>query len=532
MRELLQVNVWIIRLAVLIGFALMILIGYFSSMGKRKTTRVIQNALAGWAVANILFIVFLWFNHCTFPFTLNVMEDTILQHFQRAAVGQSVYPQPSPSYTALVYNPLFYFLAIPFSWVLGVNLMTLRIVAIIGTIGIGAVLFAVTKLSTNSLWWGLIAAGVFAAAYRVMDAYLDTAHSDSWMVCLALAGSLVLDRSRSRQGKLFGVFLLMCSFWMKQHGAFFALGGMLYLTLKDGPLRSIPYWLAAIFLGPVLYIFLGPALFGTHFHYFTYTIPSQWTEVTGRMFPRYVGFFLVFYSTLVWFALWHIVREWKMNQKIFDVWRIQLVAAMLTAVLGCLDPGSSDNIFIPMGVFLILEGIRGIHAASGYLGTSRYLRVEVIALSLVFTQLAYDPRTVVASSEAPEALADLKSTLKVLPGSVYAPWVGQFQDGLTLYPAVHWVALLDIIRGPIRNPRNDSIAASLLAPSLQPNGPMHVLTNLPLRDSPTPLNRLAKRYVLVADFGDRFKALRVLPGRIDCLWPRYLYYFDPGKSIR
>ena len=202
---------------------------------------------------------------------------------------------------------------------------------------------------------------------------------------------------------------------------------------------------------------------------------------------------------------------------------------MITAVLGCLDPGSSDNIFIPMGVFLILEGVRGIFAASGYVGTSRYFRVEVIALSLVFAQLAYDPHTVLASSEAPQALADLKSTINGLPGFVYAPWVGQL-DGLTLYPAVHWVALEDMIRGPIRNPRNDSIVTSLLAPCLQPVGPMHILTNLPLSDSPPPLGRLSNRYILVTDFGDRFKALRVMPGRIDCLWPRYLYRFDSGHS--
>ncbi len=527
MRELLQLNIWIIRLAVLIGFALIILIEYFSSIGTRKLTRVIQSALAGWAVANIVFIVFLWFNHLRFPFTLTVMEDIILQHFQRAVSGQPIYTQPSLAYTALAYNPLFYFLAIPFSWVFGVNLMTLRIVAITGTIGVGVVLFIVTRRRTNSFWWGFISAGAFAAAYRVMDAYLDSTHSDSWMVFLALAGSLVIDRSRSRRGNLLGIILLVCSFWMKQHGAFFALGGVLYLTMKDGPMRSIPYWLMAILFGPAVYLFLGPSLFGSYFHYFTYTIPASWTEVTVRMFPRYVGFLYLFYGTLASFALWNIMRDWKLHQKVFDVWRIQLVAAMLTAVLGCLDPGSSDNIFIPIGVFLILEGVRGIYAASGYVGNSRYFRVEVIALSLVFAQLAYDPRTVLASSEAPQALADLKSTVNGLPGFVYAPWVGQL-DGLTLYPAVHWVALEDMIRGPIRNPRNDSIVASLLAPCLQPVGPMHVLTNLPLSDSPPPLGRLSNRYILVTDFGDRFKALRVMPGRIDCLWPRYLYRFDSG----
>ena len=133
MRELLQLNIWMIRLAVLIGFALVILIEYFSSIRSRRLPRVIQSAIAGWAAANIIFIVFLWFNHLKFPFTLTVMEDIILQHFQRAVSGQPIYTQPSLAYTALAYNPMFYYLAIPFSWVFGVNLITLRIAAIVGS---------------------------------------------------------------------------------------------------------------------------------------------------------------------------------------------------------------------------------------------------------------------------------------------------------------------------------------------------------------------------------------------------------------
>ena len=226
------------------------------------------------------------------------------------------------------------------------------------------------------------------------------------------------------------------------------------------------------------------------------------------------------------------MRDWKMKLKVFDVWRLQLVAAMLTAVLGCLDPGSSDNIFVPMGAFLILEGIRGIHAFAGHLGTSRNLRAEVIALSVVFAQLVYDPRTVVTSSKAPEALADLISTLKGVSGPVYAPWIGQLQQDYTLYPAVHWVILLYIVRGPLRNRNNDSIAINLLEPCIDPAHSVHVLTNERLSDSPTPLNKLAKMYILEEDFGDRFKALRVLPGRIDCRWPRYLYRFDVWQGKR
>jgi hypothetical protein len=401
------------------------------------------------------------------------------------------------------------------------------VVAILGMIGIGLVVFAVTKRRTQSLWWGFISIGVFAAAYRVMDAYLDSAHADSWMLCSALLGTLVLDQKRSRLWNLLGVFLLVCSFWFKQHGAFFAIGGVLYLTLKEGPVRAAPYWLLAILLGPVFYWFAGPWLFGSYFHYFTWTVPSQWTEMTARMFPRFGGFVLLFYGTLAVFACWNIVREWKERFRGIDIWKWQLVSAMATAFLGCLDPESSDNIFIPLGAFLIIEGIRGLHAASRPVTRLRGLRLEALALVLVFAQLGYDPRTVVVSNDAHERFAEFISILNSLQGSVYAPLLGQLERGFVFAPAIHWVSVEDMVRGPGRETRGNNLVTRLLDPCLRPDGPAYVVANSRLRDFP-PLTFLEKLYVVETDLGDRFRSLRGLPRRFDPLWPRYIYRFDPA----
>ena len=529
MRELIQPGIWILRMAILSIFSLAMLLEFFAADGKRRLAGVSERAVTTWATANIAFVAFLYFNHVGFPLNLDVTESTLFQHFLRARDGQPVYPEPTSSYGPLAYNPLFYFFAVPFSWILGSKLSTLRIVAILGMIGIGLLMFLVTKRRTHSVWWGLISVGVLCAAYRVMDAYLDSAHSDSWFLCSALLGTLILDRSRSRLWNLIGLFFLICSFWFKQHGALFVIGGVFYLTIKEGPVRAAPYWLLAILLGPAFYWFVGPWLFGSHFHYFTLTVPSQWIEISPRIVLRYGAFVLLFYGTLAGFAFWNIVRDWRANLKVRDIWRVQLASAMAIALMGCLDYGSSDNIFIPLGVFLILEGVRGIFAASSTLTCFGPLRIQVIALVLVFAQLVYDPRTVVVSGDARETFEDFVSTLDSLDGSVYAPSLGQLEKGFVLAPATHWASLEDMVRGPGLDTRNKPIVVRLLYSCLHPDSAAYVLTNFRLHDFP-PLAFLEPRYVLDTDFGNRFRPLRVLPKRFDHLWPRYLYRFVPADA--
>ncbi len=100
-----------------------------------------KGALAVWSGVVIGFTVFLWADHIRFPFLLDLMEGTILQHVGRAAHGLAVYPQPTPDFVPLAYNPLYYYLCAPVTWVLGLDLPAVRLVAIAGMVGSGAIIY-------------------------------------------------------------------------------------------------------------------------------------------------------------------------------------------------------------------------------------------------------------------------------------------------------------------------------------------------------------------------------------------------------
>jgi hypothetical protein len=477
--------------------------------------RALRPLLVVIAAANLALVAYLWARQVGFPLNLDLMEGTVLQHVQRAAAGVPIYPAPSPDFVALAYNPLYYELGAAVGSLTGVSLPMLRLLSMLAATLSALVIFVVVREKTGGVWWAFVAAGLFAAAYDVMECYFATAHSDAWFLAAALLGTLVLDRTRSRIGSMAGIALLVASFWFKQHGALFVIGGLGYLSLRDG-LRSWPAWAVVAVLGPGIYLLVGPSLFGPYFHYFTWEVPRQWgTELRLRSMLRFAGFVALFYPVLAASSLASLARHWRRP----DAWRVQLVYAIVSGAMGAMDRGSAENVFIAMGTFFILVGTIGL---SEWGRTAAASPMPQIALLLAFITLAYDPRSVIPSPRAAEAYADLVGSLRRLGGPVFGPWQGQLPSGFVLEPAAHWVALEDLVRGPGRDPAHSPVVRRLTAPALRHAGPAFILANQPL-ETHAVLAFLTDDYVLACDLGDRFAALRVLPKRYDHGWPRYLY---------
>ena len=213
------------------------------------------------------------------------------------------------------------------------------------------------------------------------------------------------------------------------------------------------------------------------------------------------------------------------------IWQLQFVFACLTGMMGTLDIGSSDNVYIPMGTWIILVGMLGLNEfRNKFTNFSRYT-VPQGALLVSFALFAYNPLTFWIPSGADQNYADFVGFLKGLNGQVYAPTIGQMPNDYTFFPAAHWVALEDMIRGPGRDTYNHPLIRELLEPALKPQGPAYVLANYPL-EVYWWIQFLEESYVLEADLGDRFEPLRLLPKRWDHGWPRYLYRYDPEAAGR
>jgi hypothetical protein len=518
------------RLGMLVFAAqLSIVYAHGRKRGAPTLARFIQGFIAVYALAHILFMVFLWVNHIAFPLNLEAMELTVLQHLKRVIDGLPLYAEPSPEFVALAYNPLYYYLTIPFVWLFGVNLFTLRLVAILGMLGSGLVIFLAVRRNTSSNWWALMAVGLFAAAYRVMDTYLDNAHADSWLLFTVLLGCYLIDLKRSQITNLIGVLLMVSAFWFKQHGALFAIGAVLNLTWQEGWRKSWPYWVLAMALGPVLYLAAPAWLFGPGFHYFTGEVPRRWSVFGLGTFGRLADFTVKFFLVLATIGFFASASALLRSGRRVNIWYVMFPVAVLSGFMGALDPGGNNNVLIPMGTWFIITGVMGLKRLFDKFEMVERRGLYLLALGVSFALLVYNPLSVVVSPQAAAAYQDMVGYLESLNGPVYAPWIGQLQDSHQFYPSVHWVALIDMIRGPGKHTDNHTNTRKLLEPVLNPKGEAYILMNYPL-EGDVLLDFLTMQYVLDTDLGERFAPLATLPRRYNLGWPRYLYRYAPEEA--
>lgn len=513
--------------ALLAAVAVMYITG--ERRGAKRLATLAYTLFAVYAMAWVLFMLYVWFNHINFPLNLEAMELLVVQHLDRIMTGQLLYAVPSSDFVSLAYAPLYYYFSVPFAWVFGANLFTMRLVAILGMLGAGLVVFTAVKKHTSSNWWALMATGLFASAYRVMDTYLDNAHSDSWLLFTVLLGCYLIDLNRSRTTNLLGVFTLILSFWFKQHGAIFAVGGVLYLTWRDGLKKAWIYWALAGLLGPALYALAPSILFGPWFHYYTLTVPSHWSGFTFSGIKRYIGYAVKNYLALAasgaFASLYFFIRKLKG----VSIWYFMFPFAMLTALMGALDDGSNNNIFIPMGTWFIITGTLGLYYLVEKFAPARKWALHLLMLGASFALFFYNPLTVLVSPKASQAYRDLVQYLNSLDGAVYAPWIGPLESGYEFSPLVHWVPMEDLIRGPGVDTYNHPVTRSLLESVIDPEGSAYILTNYPLESDPL-LSFLMDHYKLKEDLGSRFAPLSTLPKRFNLEYPRYLYEYTSNDN--
>jgi hypothetical protein len=480
-----------------------------------------------YAMLQILWVGWVAYEHISFPLNLEAMETTVVEHVDRVLQGRPLYEAPEPGHVALAYNPLFYYLCAAFASLLGNSLATIRIVAVIGTIGAASMIYSIVKRETESRCWGLIAVGMFAAAYRAMDSYFDIGHRDTWMLFLVLAGCAMLNYGRSGLANCGGMLLLVAAFWLKQQAAAFVIGGYLFLLFKATPAELFWPTILSFSFGPALYVLAPSALMGPEFHYFTWDVPRQWTALTREDFRNFAEL---------------LARRWLMPTVLTgagmmsalhlgalgNIWIFMMPVAFGTALLGMTVSGSNNNVFIPFETWLIVISVVAIERLTRHLAENSLW--PQLALSLSFLALAYNPASALVPGDPQAAYRDLVEMADRLKGAVYAPWLGNVPGSAKFQPAAHWVPLEDMVRGSAEKVPARARIAKALRPASEPaNGHGYILTNTPIENDAV-IAFLQDRYVLDQDFGDRFRSLQGLTRRYTPGWPRYLYRYDPASA--
>lgn len=463
-------------------------------------------------------------NHLVSP---DISRGVVYETVRRLMRGLPIYPAPSGEFVALDYNPLLYYLGSLAARLFGLSPASLRFVAVLGTLGVAALIFVAVRRATGSAWFGFLACGLFAGAYRTFDCFFDHQQPDSWMLFAALAGLLLIQDTDRPARLAAGVVLLCVAFWFKQQGALLAIGGILELTRRLGARRAAPYWALAVLLGPLAYFGLGPRLFGPEFLYYTWEVPRSYSQfrLLGIL---HAGWFFTRYWAIPAILVAYGIASRRLRSRPLDVWTFTLPGALLIGVLGAMDY-SEHNVYIAAGVWLIILGAvtlaRIMRAAAALPEAVRRRTALVMSAGVAFTFAinAYDPRTVLVPARAWLDYADLIARVRALGGQVYMPGVGQLPGDVDLPIRVHWVPLEDLVRGHGHEGSPDPLVSAILRDVQYPSGEAYIIADRRL-DEDTLLAFLGPSYDLVEDLGDRYASLKGQPGWYSGrTWPRYLY---------
>src|SRR5262245_46446284 len=138
-----------------------------------------------------LYLVLAWFR-ARYPFALEWMEFGSVEHVRRVLVGQQVYVAPSLDFIPYPYPPFYYYVSAAAARLFGLTVESLRLVSIAASLVSFATIFLFAKKETDDVWAAGLAAGLFAATFRIGGAWFDVARVDSLCLALLLIGFYVV----------------------------------------------------------------------------------------------------------------------------------------------------------------------------------------------------------------------------------------------------------------------------------------------------------------------------------------------------
>jgi hypothetical protein len=169
--------------------------------------RVLVGAAAAAAVLTYLAIAL---NHLRYPFELEWIEGGMVDAVRRVAAGQRLYAKPTMDYVAFIYGPLWFYVAAAFAKVFGVGFFSARLVSVLSSIGVMALVARFVRREGGGLLPALLGAGLYAGTYSLACAFGDLARVDALSVLLLVAGLYARrfgasSRSQAAAGALFAL---------------------------------------------------------------------------------------------------------------------------------------------------------------------------------------------------------------------------------------------------------------------------------------------------------------------------------------
>ncbi|HEY7988196.1 MAG TPA: glycosyltransferase family 39 protein [Lapillicoccus sp.] len=365
-----------------------------------------------------------------YPYELTYFEGSTVEVAGRVAAGQPLYGPPTTEYTPWPYPPLYFWLTGALAKVTGVDLTTMRVVSVAASIAVLVLLALIVRRAGGSTVAGIVAAGLYAATYRVSGAFADTARVDSLFLALLLAAVFVGMRARTWRGGMWLGAVLLLAFLTKQNALLVAAPMLLWLLVRR---RSVGVGATATLgVGVVASTLVGNLLTdGWYARYVVEQLPTQSWSLRWLWAFWYEDLLVPFAVSAVVVVVAFVVRRirprsepggryaWSEDYAYLAAGAVGMLAASWVARL---HEGGYANVSMPaqaavagaLGLLLAAWLRSGSVTATVAWVVAGLLAVQVVTMSLAHID-------VVPSQQDRDAGDRFIATLRQLPGSVLVP---------------------------------------------------------------------------------------------------------------
>ena len=395
-------------------------------------SKILSYSLCIFFVYYIVVYIIVVFFRIQYPFELEWMEGGSVEHVLRILSGKKIYVSPSLEFVPYLYPPLYYYVSALLSKMIGVGFFPLRVISFTSSLLCFILISLFVRRETGNLFAGLAASGLFAAVFKVSEAWYDIARVDSLFLFLLLLSVYLLKFRKEAKFHLLAGFLLGLSFLTKQTALFISLPLCVYFIWS---LKSRSFY----FFVTLLLTMAGASIFLNYIHdgwynFYVFDLPRV-MFAERLVVDNFLGFWLndllfTLPVALIMSILYLISQLRDSGYKNFLFYSLFAVGMTGASFLPRLQIGSAANVLMPVyAVISILFGL-AVHTFvrlyQGKSGTKTSLIViGIYSVSILqLGCLLYDPVDQVPTRRDLEAGKRLTSIVSGIEGDILFPFHG------------------------------------------------------------------------------------------------------------
>lgn len=398
-------------------------------------------------VLSVVFVVALFavaFARLGYRYELEWMGGAFADHVDRVLRGLPIYVEPTLDFVPFLYTPLFFWFSAGLARVVGEGFVPLRLTSILATCGTLLLLLLVVRRTTGRWLPAIVAVGLWAACYDLVDSWYDTSRADSLFVFFLLASlALLLRGGGARSAALAGV-LLTLAYFSKQTALLLAVPFAVATGLR-GPRRGLVFASTfALVCGTA--VLVVDWLHDGWFTFYTWTLPRRHEYIEQPLYDFFRRDVVPLYPTVL-LGMWLLIDHWWHGRRraalAFAAWWLGLMAAGISSRM---HVGGAENVLMPTFLGLCLAAGLALGAAADG-ARPRLAGAVSLLLAAQLALLVYDPRPYVPTAADEDAGDRLVRILRETEGEVMVPLHGYLPKLAGKRGSAHAMAMLDVVRG-------------------------------------------------------------------------------------